>query len=268
MASKYALVPYGMMDAHARESRNLSYARLRNLDGSMRQILDDPALGEDQKYAQYKRVLQMHENMQRSDPRNRVVERTPQALPQEDHDYLEGVSNLWPEQPAARAYNPDALRQRVVADSPAPPTKTWDADELASLKRLVGPTETAQQIVDALEEHLGQDVDYANAEKRSGLLIRKKKIPRVRLHNVIKTIADPTDYPKAGALELARVLADSGASKLIRNKVLQKHLFTPQAPEKFKGTTFKTPPERTPPRQQRPSRKGFLERNWKSLYKD
>ena len=246
MPGKYALVPpemledlrrraggTGMEEARSHQQRHTSYARLRGLDNNIRDVLENPAIDEDQKYAQYKRILQMHDYSNALDPMN-VRQRPAKPPTPAEHEYA-GVADMF-ERAEALAARADAQKH------PPPPDPVWGDRELAEVRSKL-TTAGGVQILEALRPYLGGAVDYHNPSKRRGLRIDGQTFPSNKLAPVINSIQHPSDYAREAALALANLLERAGHSRLITNRAIQEHLLQKQ---------LHTPPQ--PPRQRYRSR--------------
>ena len=230
MPGKYALVPpemledlrrragaTGMEEARVREQRHTSYARLRGLDSNIREVLENPGIDEDQKYAQYKRILQMHDNSNTRDPlnvRQRPLKPPPPAPPA-DHE-LTGVADMF-ERAEAAAQRPH----------PPPPDPVWGDRELAEVRSKLTTADGAE-ILEALRPYLGGALDYHNPSKRQGLRIDGRAFPSNKLAPVINSLQHPNDYARNAPLALATLLERAGHSRLITNRAIQEQLFQKQ----------------------------------------
>ena len=253
---KYVLVPEHMLDemerrvsrdmadARERQLKHTSYSRLRGLDQNIRQVLDDPAIDEDQKYAQYKRILQMHDNASAVDPQNVRQRRPPptqlpphiQRAPQQDVD-LQGMADMFEraenQPPAAdaemfqpRAYNIDELR-RLRREERRREQPAWNEEEVADVRSKLRSRGGAE-ILQHLHAYLGGEVDYSNVEERRGLRVGQENFPTSKLSAAINSIQRPSDYKRPAALALARLLEREGLSHLITNQEIQEELLQEQ----------------------------------------
>ena len=254
MPGKYALVPpemledlrrragTGMEEARAREQRHTSYARLRGLDANIREVLEDPGIDEDQKYAQYKRILQMHDNSNARDPMN-VRQRPQRPPPPADHE-LYGVSDMF-EREEALAARADA--QRRAQQPPPPPDPVWGDRELGEVRRKL-TTAGGVEILEALRPYMGGALDYHNPSKRQGLRIDGQAFPSNKLAPVINSLQQPHDYARGANIALAALLERAGHSRLITNRDVQERLLQqqlhspPPAPQRYRSRYIRRTP--------------------------
>ena len=241
MATKFALIPASMMDIHTRKNQNEAYSHLKSLDNKIRSVLDNHSLPEDQKYAQYSRILQMHDNVDRY---NEDFERVTRHKP--DFDYLDGIQQLYnqqppttvDQQPIARAYpQPPPRKRKVVPASPIIETDEtrdssrfgvlWTDDDVDEIRNQVNPG--AEALVDALAEHLGTEIDYNDMQKKTGLRIGNRRFGNAKLENIINNLNDSNSHPGIAARQLARLLVENRDGDLIQNRVLRsEYLDTPK----------------------------------------
>ena len=294
-STKYVLVPANQIDARERKSANETYSHLKNLDNRLRAVIDDPSLSEQQKYAQYQRILQMQANMDRYDPDMQRVTRKP---PADQYDYLDGVTALFDEQykqPFARAY-PQGKRQRtpeldgtlakqlrfddsVLADDTQSSSRfdvLWSDSDIERLKERVMPGSEA--LVDALSEYFGEDIDYNDVRKKQGLRIGNKRFGNAKLENAINNLSDVNAYATTAGRQLAQLLTAHNSGDLIRNDMLRREYVDAPKWTRRKGSRrsrdtqgsshsqsslFGTPTARSTPMRGH----GLLLKRWQNIYK-
>ena len=281
MATKYTLVPASLVDVHTRKTQTEAYSHLKNLDNQIRSILESP-LPEDQKYGQYKRILQMQTNMERFDQERERVTRQP---PAPESDYLEAVPTLFEQQyekPYGRAY--PAKRKRAHSpelqhdETGSRYDVLWTDVDIEELKQRVKPG--AEPLVDAIVGHLGEEIDYNNVNKKEGLRIGRKRFGNARLENALNNLADIGAYPSSAGRHLTQLLVQNDDGELIRNQMLRReYVETPKYTKRkaarhsfhnksslsrsslSRSSLFGTPNARSTPQRG----KGLLKK-WKTLY--
>ena len=235
MPGKYALVPSEELDdlrsARAQKSRQENLSHLKTLDEKLRSVLDNNALSSDEKYAVYKRLLQLQANVDTVDPINRITHQPPYNASTRDAET--STHKVAPPQPSRkRPLTPesDTPKKRLGFESPelqADETQDgsrfdvlWSDRDIDALKRRVMPGATA--VVDAITENLGEEIDYSNVLKKQGLRIGNRKFGTAKLANAINSLVDAGAYPLNSAHALARFLVKKGEGQLIENNMLRK----------------------------------------------
>lgn len=224
MPLKYSLVPVNLADAKTRYDRAAAYAHLKNLDGQMSDILNDRSMNEDQKYAQYNRILQMHGNLTKVDEFNRHQRGQEQRRDdtRDDAVFTPGFS------PIARRLSLSGAEDTPIAgrsasrfetpstSTPGPTTpksSKWSDSTILELHRKVRdmqPTddrkEQVSEMMDVLEPYLGRDINRSGKSLRIGT----KNFSNAKLENALDVLAREDTYPTRPAKELANFLIKRG----------------------------------------------------------
>ena len=300
MASKFALVPNNMLqDTHLRQQQSSAYSHLARLNTNLQHVLEDPTLGDEEKYVHFKRLLNMHDNMNRYDP-SRMPTRDEKAAMSRAHSVA--VQTLAPtarQTPApsplfnlttpGNAANMSSVSQAVASPTlfntptsaaPLPAVSTgWEQTDIEQLKAEIKPA-AAKAIVDAISDKLGKEIDYVDVVKKTGVKVGEERSSRGKLKNAIISIHTLSDYPQKTARAIAKILVDKGQQHLIRNEQLRKELlnesvFRNSARKRFSpASNFKRRQHQqqdhsySSMRHSTPKQKGKgLVSRWKSLYK-
>jgi len=261
MTTKYTLVPVDQLGAQERYQRSQAYQHIKNLDGNIRNVLNDDSLPEADKYAQYRQILSMHSNLNRVDDGPRQ-HRNPPPPPV---NYMDGLPRLFEKPAFGRAYAKPAIQHPVLDEEEDDDSQTaspfstptagsskytpvWSNAQLDKLKQRVTHASSvtkpsANAMVDVLSTHFGRDVDYASPVKKSGIRIGGKTFRRSNLESVIKNLNDPDEYSTEPARELAQFLISKVGFTAIPNKDIQNmFMATPLPPKRpRKGTLPFTP---------------------------